>query len=74
MVTTHEGVDALYTLTMHLPANESKLGKPTFKKNKNLSLFYIILLINLSISFGESKFPFYEKQSDAEAFGIAVDA
>ena len=30
MVTTHEGVDALYALTMHLPADESKLGKPTF--------------------------------------------
>ena len=32
MVTTHEGVDALYALTMHLPADESKLGKPTFWK------------------------------------------
>ena len=34
MVTTHEGVDALYALTMHLPADESKLGKPTFWKIK----------------------------------------
>ena len=30
MVTTNEGVDALYALTMHLPEDESKLGKPTF--------------------------------------------
>ena len=30
MVTTNEGVDALYALTMHLPVDESKLGKPTF--------------------------------------------
>ena len=30
MVTTNEGVDALYALTMHLPADVSKLGRPTF--------------------------------------------
>ena len=35
MVTTNEGVDALYALTMHLPEDESKLGKPTFWKIKN---------------------------------------